>query len=117
MRRPFVFLVILLCALTGWPAVPTGHVGPSPSGDLLTPGLADERVRVSVQAHGGMATSASPASPNRPFTEIGGLWIQGRPRNRPSSNGTFGSVQARTVFGFDLRSVRSAFQQSSKIEQ
>ncbi len=25
MRRPFVFLVILLCALTGWPAVPSGQ--------------------------------------------------------------------------------------------
>ena len=57
MRRPFVFLVILLCALTGWPAVPSGQGGPSLSGDLLKPGHAGERIRVIVQAHDGTETS------------------------------------------------------------
>ena len=57
MRRPFVFLVILLCALTGWPAVPSGQGGPSLSGDLLKPGRAGERIRVIVQAHDGTETS------------------------------------------------------------
>ena len=60
MRRPFVFLVILLCALTGWPAVP-GQGGPSLCGDLLKPGRAGERVRVIVQAHDGTGRRGSAA--------------------------------------------------------
>ena len=57
MRRPFLFLTILLCAVTGWPAVPSGQGRPSLSGDLLKPGRPGERVRVIVQAPDGTEVS------------------------------------------------------------
>jgi serine protease AprX len=57
MRRPFLFLTILLCAVTGWPAVPSGQGRPSLSGDLLKPGRPGERVRVIVQAPDGSEAS------------------------------------------------------------
>jgi serine protease AprX len=57
MRRPFLFLTILLCAVTGWPAVPSGQGRPSLSGDLLNPGRPGERVRVIVQAPDGTEVS------------------------------------------------------------
>ena len=57
MRRPFLFLTILLCAVTGWPAVPSGQGRPSLSGDLLKSGRPGERVRVIVQAPDGTEVS------------------------------------------------------------
>ena len=57
MRRPFVFLAILLCALTGLPAVPSGQSRPSVSGDLLKPGRPGDRIRIIVQAPQGTEAS------------------------------------------------------------
>jgi serine protease AprX len=50
MRRAFVFIAILLCALTGAPAVPSGQGRPGLSSDLLRPHRPGERIRVIVQA-------------------------------------------------------------------
>ena len=57
MRRPFVFLAILLCALTGLPAMPSGQSRPSVSGDLLMPGRPGDRIRIIVQAPQGTEAS------------------------------------------------------------
>src|SRR3954469_21219659 len=57
MRRPYVFLTLLLCAVTGWPAIPSGQGRPSLSGDLLKPGRPGERIRVIVQAPEGTEAS------------------------------------------------------------
>ena len=57
MRRPFVFIAFVLCALTGFPAVPSGQRPPTLSGDLLRPGTPGARIRVIVQAPEGTDAS------------------------------------------------------------
>ena len=116
MRRPFVFLVILLCALTGWPAVPTGHVGPSPSGDLLAPGLADERVRVSVRRTMGWRRRRRRRHPK---STVGRN--RGTLDSRTSTEQAFVKRHFRLSAGpnrlwFRPEKRRSAFQQSWKID-
>jgi serine protease AprX len=57
MRRPLVFIAIVLCALTGLPAVPSGQGRPSLTGDLLRPGRPGDRIRVIVQGPEGTEAS------------------------------------------------------------
>ncbi|MDQ3348312.1 MAG: hypothetical protein M3545_10130 [Acidobacteriota bacterium] len=58
MRRPLLFVVFLLCALTGLPAIPSAQRQPTLSTELLTPAGLGERVRIIVQPPSGRDTSA-----------------------------------------------------------
>ncbi len=57
MRRPLVFVALLLCALVGLPAVPSGQRLPTLTGDLRGPGAPGERLRIIVQAPEGVHPS------------------------------------------------------------
>ncbi len=58
MRRPLLFIVFLLCALTGLPAMPSAQRSPTLSAELHTPARLGERVRIIVQPPAGAGTSA-----------------------------------------------------------
>ena len=58
MRRPLLFIVVLLCALTGLPAMPSAQRAPTLSAELHTPARLGERVRIIVQPPAGAGTSA-----------------------------------------------------------
>jgi len=58
MRRPLLFIVFLLCALTGLPAMPSAQRSPTLSAELHTPARLGERVRIIVQPPAGAVTSA-----------------------------------------------------------
>ena len=58
MRRPLLFVVFLLCALTGLPAMPSAQRTPTLSAELREPARLGERVRIIVQPPFGKDTSA-----------------------------------------------------------
>lgn len=58
MRRPLLFVALVLCALAGLPAVPSGQRLPTVTDDLRVPGAPGERLRVIVQAPDGIDVSA-----------------------------------------------------------
>jgi serine protease AprX len=57
MRRPLVFVAVVLCALAGFPAVPIGQRPPTLSADLAAPRGLGDRIRVIVQAPDGRDAS------------------------------------------------------------
>ncbi|MEO8522046.1 MAG: S8 family serine peptidase [Acidobacteriota bacterium] len=57
MRRPLVFTALLLCALAGLPAVPSGQRLPTLTDDLRLPGSPGDRLRVIVQPPEGVHPS------------------------------------------------------------
>jgi serine protease AprX len=58
MRRGFVFIAFVLCALTGLPALPSGQQRPTLSADLRVPSRLGERIRVIVQPPDGKDAAA-----------------------------------------------------------